>query len=97
MRGWYGGARAQRGARGLLVRWGVRVAILLVTGAALVSAAVALAAPSDLDTSFSGDGKVQVDFGGYDRATHVALTPDGRIVAVGTTAPAANGSSGHTH
>src|SRR5690242_20093150 len=51
----------------------------------LVFAALALAAPADLDGSFSGDGKQLVDFGGFDRATHVALTPDGRIVVVGST------------
>jgi uncharacterized delta-60 repeat protein len=67
---------------------------VLVTFAALVSAAVALAAPSDLDTSFNGSGKLQIDFGGYDRATHVALAPDGKIVAVGTTANAAGNTPG---
>lgn len=67
---------------------------MLVTVAALVSAAAALAAPSDLDTSFNGSGKLQIDFGGYDRATHVALAPDGKIVAVGTTANAAGNTPG---
>jgi uncharacterized delta-60 repeat protein len=37
-----------------------------------------------LDTSFSGDGRQTTNFGaGDDRATGVALQPDGKIVAVG--------------
>jgi uncharacterized delta-60 repeat protein len=36
-----------------------------------------------LDTSFSGDGRQQTDFGGYDGANGVALQGNGRIVAVG--------------
>jgi uncharacterized delta-60 repeat protein len=47
--------------------------------------AIALAAPGSLDTTFSGDGKQTVNFGGLDRATKVALEPDGTIVAVGST------------
>ena len=54
-------------------------------GLTLLLASPALAAPADLDGSFSGDGKQLVDFGAFDRATHVALTPDGRIVVVGST------------
>ena len=45
----------------------------------------ALAAPGDLDPSFGTGGKVTLDFGGTDRATHVALAPDGRIVVLGLT------------
>jgi len=51
----------------------------------MVSAASAQAAPGDLDPSFSGDGKQTLDFGGNDRATHVVVTPDGRLVVVGAT------------
>ena len=54
-------------------------------GLTLLLASPALAAPADLDGSFSGDGKQLVDFGAFDRATHVALAPDGRIVVVGST------------
>jgi uncharacterized delta-60 repeat protein len=36
-----------------------------------------------LDTSFSGDGKQETDFGGGDEATDVALQADGKVVAVG--------------
>ncbi len=38
-----------------------------------------------LDPTFSGDGKQTTDFGGYDVAYALALQPNGRIVAVGTT------------
>ncbi len=54
--------------------------------ALVLSASIATAAaPGDLDTSFSGDGKQTLNFGGQDRGTHVAITPDGRIVVVGST------------
>ena len=35
------------------------------------------------DTTFSGDGKQTVDFGGIDAAETVALTAEGKIVVVG--------------
>jgi uncharacterized delta-60 repeat protein len=41
-------------------------------------------ADGSLDTSFSGDGRQTTEFGGFDRATGVALQPDGKIVAVGS-------------
>ena len=37
-----------------------------------------------LDTSFSQDGLVTTDFGGFNAADAVAIQPDGRIVAAGT-------------
>lgn len=52
----------------------------------LGSTASAQAAPGDLDLSFSGDGSQTTDFGGDDRASGVALQPDGKIVAVGASA-----------
>ena len=36
-----------------------------------------------LDTTFSGDGKQETDFGGYDSANGVAIQADGKIVVVG--------------
>lgn len=46
--------------------------------------AAAQAAPGDLDTTFDGDGKVTLDFGGgEDGAGDVALQPDGKIVVAG--------------
>jgi uncharacterized delta-60 repeat protein len=46
----------------------------------------ALAAPGDLDTSFSGDGKQTTDFfGASDGANAVAVQADGKIVAAGYT------------
>ena len=51
----------------------------------VVPSAAALANPGELDTSFNGSGKLLVNFGGNDRATQAAITPDGRIVVVGST------------
>ena len=59
------------------------VATVLVT--MVLSSSVAQAAPGDLDASFGAGGKQTVNFGGADRATHVAIAPDGRIVVVGST------------
>jgi uncharacterized delta-60 repeat protein len=36
-----------------------------------------------LDTTFSGDGKVTTEFGGYDEAFAIVLQPDGKIVVAG--------------
>jgi uncharacterized delta-60 repeat protein len=44
-----------------------------------------LADGSSLDNSFSGDGKQFIDFGGTDKATAVAIRPNGRIVVGGFT------------
>lgn len=46
--------------------------------------AVAQLTPAgELDTSFSDDGKMTIDFAGDDRATGVAVRPDGRVVVGG--------------
>ena len=46
---------------------------------------VAFARPGDLDTSFSGDGKLTTSFtGSVDGANDVAIQADGKIVVVGT-------------
>jgi uncharacterized delta-60 repeat protein len=37
-----------------------------------------------LDTTFGVDGKVTIDFGGFDRAADVAIQEDGKIVVAGT-------------
>jgi uncharacterized delta-60 repeat protein len=42
-----------------------------------------MANPGDLDTSFSGDGRRVVDFGGTDAARVVLVQPNGRIVLAG--------------
>ena len=62
-----------------------RAAIAAVCALAVSAPIAAAAAPGDLDTSFSADGKQTLDFGGTGPGTHVALTPDGRIVVVGST------------
>jgi uncharacterized delta-60 repeat protein len=40
-------------------------------------------AAGDLDTSFSGDGKKTIDFGGTDAANVVLVQPNGRIILAG--------------
>jgi uncharacterized delta-60 repeat protein len=45
-----------------------------------------MASPGDLDTSFSGDGKKTISFGGFDAANVVLVQPNGRIVVAGSTA-----------
>ncbi len=56
---------------------------------ALVGVTVALAASGDLDPTFSGDGKLQMDFavGQTSRAWDVAIQPDGKIITAGETDP----------
>jgi uncharacterized delta-60 repeat protein len=76
------GSRAWRSAR-----QAVRL-LTTITGSVLVlllaAGPKAYAAPGDLDPTFSGDGKVLIDFaGGDDGASAVAAQPDGKIVAVG--------------
>jgi uncharacterized delta-60 repeat protein len=44
-----------------------------------------MASPGDLDTSFAGDGKKTIDFGGIDAANAVLIQPNGRIVVAGRT------------
>jgi uncharacterized delta-60 repeat protein len=55
------------------------------------AASAAGAAPGDLDTSFNATGKLTVNFGGDDHATQAAITPDGRIVVVGSTTASGGG------
>lgn len=50
----------------------------------LLSAQVALAAPGDLDPTFGTGGVVVEDLGADDVAFAVAIQPDGRIIAAGT-------------
>ncbi|MGY1497941.1 calcium-binding protein [Streptomyces sp. QTS52] len=62
-----------------------RTGVVAAVGLALVLAlpGVAIAAPGDLDTTFSGDGKVLTSFADDDQARDVAVQPDGKIVSVG--------------
>lgn len=60
------------------------LASALVIGAALVVPPTALAAPGDLDTTFSGDGLATLQFGGEGASVNgVAIDSQGRIVAAG--------------
>jgi uncharacterized delta-60 repeat protein len=56
-----------------------------VEGANPMFAVVRYNPDGTLDPTFGGDGRVTTDFtGGADRATGVAVQPDGKIVVVGT-------------
>jgi len=60
--------------------------LLLVMALSLLTFTIALAASGDLDTTFSGDGKVRTNIGGAlvnDFGRAIAIQPDGKIVAVG--------------
>ncbi|MDK9495164.1 calcium-binding protein [Streptomyces katrae] len=73
------------------------VAAAVAAGLALVLAlpSPALGAPGDPDPAFDGDGRVATDFGGggYDESRGMVIQPDGKIVTVGLTVPAAGGYS----
>ena len=60
-------------------------ASILSTIISLLAFSIALAAPGDLDTTFSGDGKVITDISGGqdDSIREIALQADGKIVVVG--------------
>ena len=69
----------------------LRKSAVLSVSLLLTVASVALGAPADLDTSFSGDGRKLIDVGGTasetinrsDYANAVAVQPDGKIVLAG--------------
>ncbi|MEU9173928.1 calcium-binding protein [Streptomyces sp. NPDC048420] len=71
-----------RRRRSLLARAGTVTATVLAL--LLTLPGTAAAAPGDLDTSFSGDGKVLTRFADDDQAYDVAVQPDGKIVSVGS-------------
>jgi uncharacterized delta-60 repeat protein len=54
-----------------------------ISGTTSEAAVARLNANGTLDTTFSGDGKQQVNFGGDDRATAVALQADGKVLLAG--------------
>ena len=60
-------------------------ASLLAMIVSMLAFTVVLAAPGDLDTTFSGDGKVTTDIGGgrEDGVNEIALQTDGKIVVAG--------------
>ncbi len=56
---------------------------MLVAMLAALAALPSRAAGGDLDTTFSGDGRVRADLGSDDTVNDLAIQPDGKIVAVG--------------
>jgi uncharacterized delta-60 repeat protein len=61
------------------------VSVLVVAGALVLADAPALAAPSDVDPAFSGDGKTTTSFGrGNNESPAVAIQPDGKLVVAGS-------------
>jgi len=59
-----------------------------VSGDGVVGVPESAGSPGDLDHSFGSAGVVRTDFGGSDLANAVAVQPDGKIVAAGTTGTA---------
>ena len=49
-----------------------------------------MAAPGDLDTSFDGDGRRAINFGGTDAARAVLVQPNGRIIVAGEGGPSSS-------
>jgi uncharacterized delta-60 repeat protein/uncharacterized repeat protein (TIGR01451 family) len=80
-------ARRPQGARrhrSFLARAGTVAATVLAL--ILTFPGIAAAAPGDLDTAFSGDGKVLTDLADDDQANDVAVQSDGKTVSVGSSA-----------
>ncbi|MEV0635343.1 calcium-binding protein [Streptomyces sp. NPDC050619] len=70
--------------RSVLARAGTVAATVLAL--VLTLPGTAIAAPGDLDPTFSGDGKVLTNFADDDSAGDVAVQSDGKIVSVGSSA-----------
>lgn len=61
-----------------------RSGLVAVAGMALLAlAGLAVAAPGDLDPGFGADGRVTIDFGGFDQGRDVLVQPDGKVVVAG--------------
>src|SRR4051812_37555153 len=71
-----------RGPPGTYGHWMLRPALLALVLLA-ATPTVATAAPGAIDTAYSGDGKVTVNFGGAERLTAMALQADGKAVLGG--------------
>ena len=83
----WGEAFTRRAGPGLVDRKRrAAMAILLPLFLALGLVRAAHALPGDLDTSFSGDGKVITNISGSSGATAAAIQTDGRILVAGTAA-----------
>ncbi|MER7337416.1 calcium-binding protein [Streptomyces sp. NPDC000075] len=87
--------RACRSGRRRAARRHAAAAVAAALALVLALPATALGAPGDLDPAFDGDGRVATDFGGggSDDSRGLVIQPDGKIVTVGSTVPAAGGYS----
>ena len=61
------------------------IAFVAAVLGSVILAAIAQAAPGDLDPTFSADGEQTTDFGGSSEAKAVVVQPDGKVVVVGAT------------
>ena len=59
----------------------------IAVAASLAAVGAAIAAPGDLDPSFSGDGKLVFDVADTGRADAIAVDSNGRIIVAGTVNP----------
>jgi uncharacterized delta-60 repeat protein len=59
-------------------------AVAIVTSLLVFAPPAALAAPGDLDPTFSGDGRVELPFAGDGAPIEIAVQPDGKVVTVGS-------------
>ncbi len=57
---------------------------VVMAALAVLGAPAALAAPGDLDPTFSRDGKVELPFSGYGAPITIAVQPDGKVVTAGS-------------
>jgi uncharacterized delta-60 repeat protein len=81
------GSRSTRAAEREIDPWHGprRVIALLALVLGLLAAPDAAQAAGELDPTFDGDGKLTTDFGATEGVEGVAIQPDGKIVAAGTT------------
>jgi uncharacterized delta-60 repeat protein len=71
-------------------RLAISTAFIAAVLGSVILATGAQAAPGDLDTTFSGDGKQTTALGGFSEAKAVAVQPDGKVVVVGRGGPGSN-------
>jgi Domain of unknown function (DUF5122) beta-propeller len=78
------GRQGQRGGDAMRRMGAVAATAFAVVASGVLTSVPAQAAPGDLDTSFSGDGRQITDFGGGESGFGVAVQVDGKIVVAGS-------------